>query len=57
MDIIASLLGRGRAGEMVIVTDRGVELPLARAHPDWTMLQLARVLAQIDRLPETEGGS
>lgn len=53
-DIIASLLGRSHAGEVVTVTARGVELPLATAHTDWTLAQLSRLCAQIDRLPETE---
>lgn len=53
-EIINALLGRHHAGEVIVVTDRGVELPIGRAHPDWTMLQLTRLLAQIDRLPETD---
>lgn len=53
-EIINALLGRSHAGEVLVVTDGGVELPLGRAHPDWTMLQLTRLLGQIDRLPETE---
>lgn len=40
------------ARDVVIVTERGVELPLARAY-GWDVLTLARLTAQIDRLPET----
>lgn len=54
-EILNALLGRGRAGEVLVVTDRGVEIPLSRAHHDWTVLELTRLLAEIDRLPECEG--
>lgn len=41
-------------GEVVVTTNRGVDIPLANASDAWTVIELTRTLAQIDRLPETQ---
>lgn len=53
-EIPNALLGRARAGEVLVVTERGVEIPLANAHHDWNVVELTRLLGEIDRLPECE---
>jgi hypothetical protein len=52
-EIIAALLGRASSTEVIVVTDRGVELPLSHAK-GWTVLDVSRLLAQIERWPDTE---
>lgn len=50
-DRLAALYGYATGTQVVIVTDRGVELPISR-HCDWSVLELNAVLAWINALPE-----
>lgn len=48
MDLVGMILN----GQTVVVTPRGVEIPLSNVPEDWTVLEFTRLLAQIERLPE-----
>lgn len=50
---LAGLFGRAEGRRVVIVTKRGVEIPLFQAR-GWTALELAQELGDIESLPETE---
>lgn len=52
-DRLASLFGFANAESVVIVTDRGTQIPIGRDCP-LTVLELHQVLAEIDALPEVE---
>ena len=51
---LRALFGYAKGRRVVVRTSRGVEIPLHRAHRDWTLEELARMLADVDALPETE---
>lgn len=45
----------GVAGRpVVVITHRGVEIPIADTPKAWTVVELARLLAEIELLPEVE---
>lgn len=53
-DGLAWLFGRADRRECVVVTPRGVELPLGQTKgTEWDVYLLNLTLAQIDSLPET----
>lgn len=54
--ILGELRGFVRDGVTVIVTPRGTELPIPAAS-DWLVMDVVRLVAQIDRMPELEPGS
>lgn len=51
-DGLARLFGHANRREVVVVTPRGVEIPMNRAE-GWTVVALSGLLAEIDALPET----
>ncbi len=53
---LAQLFGYAQGVKVVVVTDRGVELPLNRSH-GWSVLEVSEYIAEIDALPEVEPGS
>lgn len=55
-DRLAALYGYAAGSNVVIVTDRGVELPIPR-NCEWTVMELNGMLADIDALPEVTPGS
>lgn len=52
-ELLVRLFGRAGRREVVVVTGRGVEIPLGRSE-GWTVEALAGLLGEIDALPETE---
>lgn len=55
-EVRALLFGRQAAsftGRIVVVTDRGVEIPIDR-ETTWTVIDLTRTLAQIEKIPEID---
>lgn len=46
------LLGRSQAGRIIVVTPRGVEIPIGHAD-GWSVVEFTRLLNEIDVLPET----
>lgn len=55
-DRLAALFGVANCNQVLLVTSRGVELPVL-ADSDWTVLELNAVLTWIDGLPELESDS
>lgn len=47
------IAGRYGGAELVVVTPRGVEIPIGRAADSWTIVEFTRLLAEIQLLPET----
>jgi hypothetical protein len=46
------LFGRADRRKVIVVTGRGVEIPLGSAS-DWTVTELTTLLGEIELLPET----
>lgn len=54
-ELLSLLLARNTgAQDVVFVTARGVEIPIGRAHDDWTVAEFMRTVAEIDGLAECE---
>lgn len=54
--ILGELRGYRKDGVMVIVTPRGVEMPIDPLSK-WLVIDVVRYLSQLDRLPELTPGS
>lgn len=52
-ELVNLLLGRNHTGRIIVVTPRGVEIPIGNAD-GWTVVEFTRLLNEIDGLPETE---
>lgn len=53
---LAAICGYRTGGVLVVVSARGTHCPVL-APSDWTVLEVANLLARIDELPEVEPGS
>lgn len=54
--ILGELRGYRRDGVLVIVTPRGVEMPIDPLS-DWLVMDVVRYVAQVERAPEAVPGS